>query len=203
MSRFIEILNEKRQEINIKNFPNILLEMKERLQAESAHLEIEFPYFIKKKAPISGAEGLMEYVCKIHGETYPDGKTRLGVEVHVPITTLCPCSREISELGAHNQRGTVSLAVRFNQMIWIEDLIEMVEGCASCDVYSLLKREDEKFVTEKAYSNPMFVEDVVRDVAEKMMADDSITWFAVWAENIESIHNHNAYAYIERDKESE
>lgn len=200
MSRFIEILNEYRREINIRNFPNILIEMKRRLDAASAHLEVEFPYFIKKKAPISGAEGLMEYVCKIHGVASPTTKIDLGVEVRVPITTLCPCSKEISDGGAHNQRGTVALAVRFNHMIWIEDLIDIVETCASCEIYSLLKREDEKYVTERAYDNPMFVEDVVREVARKMMDDENINWFAVWADNIESIHNHNAYAYIERSK---
>jgi GTP cyclohydrolase I len=199
MSRFIELLSEYSNNINIRNIPDILEAMKQRLNAESAHIEVEFPYFIEKPAPVSGASGLMEYSVAFRGSLNGDGLD-LVVEMGVPITTLCPCSKEISRAGAHNQRGIVRLAVRFRRFIWIEDLIQLVESSASSEVYSLLKREDEKYVTERAYDNPMFVEDVVREVARKLEADPNIVWYAVDSENFESIHNHSAYAYIERDK---
>jgi GTP cyclohydrolase I len=198
MSRLVEILNEHDRRISIKNFSEILSTMKQRLNAESAHIEISFPYFVMKTSPVTKSQGLMEYKCTFKG-SLNRGKD-LVVMIHVPITTLCPCSREISNFGAHNQRGEVRLQVRFKKFIWIEDLIKLVEDSASCDVYSVLKREDEKYVTEKAYNNPKFVEDIVRDIAEKLQNDDNILWFAVESENLESIHNHNAYAYIERDK---
>lgn len=196
MSRFVEILNEHSRRISIQNFTEILEEMKGRLNAESAHMEITFPYFIKKSAPVTGIEGLMEYQCTFRG-SLNDGSDLL-VMIRVPISTLCPCSKEISDFGAHNQRGEVRLQVRFQRFVWIEDLIKLVESSASTEVYSVLKREDEKFVTEKAFENPMFVEDVVREIAVKLGADPNITWFAVEAENFESIHNHNAYAYVEK-----
>lgn len=199
MSRLVEILNEHDRMISIQNFADILSTMKQRLNAESAHIEISFPYFIMKTAPVSKSKGLMEYQCTFKG-SLNKGKD-LVVMINVPITTLCPCSREISSFGAHNQRGEVRLQVRFKKFIWIEDLIELVEGCASSDVYSVLKREDEKYVTEKAYQNPKFVEDIVRDIAEKLKRDKNIIWFAVESENFESIHNHNAYAYIEMHRE--
>jgi GTP cyclohydrolase I len=198
MSRLVEILNEHDRTISIKNFSDILSTMKERLNAESAHIEISFPYFVMKTAPVSKSQGLMEYRCTFQG-SLNKGKD-LVVMINVPITTLCPCSREISDFGAHNQRGEVRLQVRFKRFMWIEDLINLVEESASCDVYSVLKREDEKYVTEKAYNNPKFVEDIVRDIAEKLQNDANIVWFAVECENFESIHNHNAYAYIERHK---
>ena len=198
MSRFIELLSEY-PHISPKNVPEILEAMKQKLHARSAHLEVEFPYFISKKAPVSGASGLMEYGVTFRG-SMNGGGLDLVVEVKVPVTTLCPCSKEISESGAHNQRGMVTLAVRSKKFHWIEELIELVEQSASSEVYSLLKREDEKYVTERAYDNPMFVEDVVREVARKLECDDNIEWFAVDNENYESIHNHSAYAYIERDK---
>lgn len=199
MSRFIELLSEYSNNINLRNLPDILEAMKERLAAESAHIEVEFPYFISKAAPVTGAEGLMEYNVSFRGSLGGQGSD-LIVEVGVPVTTLCPCSKEISDQGAHNQRGVVRLAVRFNRFIWIEDLIRLVEDSASAEVFSLLKREDERFVTEHAYSHPMFVEDVVREVSLKLEKDPNITWFAVDSENYESIHNHSAYAFIERDK---
>ncbi len=199
MSRFIELLSEYSNNINIRNLPDILEEMKRRLNAESAHIEVEFPYFIKKSAPVSAAQGLMEYNVAYRGSVNGEGHD-LVVEMMVPVTTLCPCSREISQHGAHNQRGVVKLAVRFRRFIWIEDLIGLVEESASSEVYSLLKREDEKYVTEHAYERPMFVEDVVREVARKLEDDPNITWFSVDSENFESIHNHSAYAFIERDK---
>ncbi len=198
MSRFVEILNEHNRRISIRNFTSILEEMKKRLNAQSAHMEVTFPYFINKAAPVTGTQGLMEYKCSFKG-SLNDGSD-LVVMIHVPISTLCPCSKEISKSGAHNQRGEVRLQVRFKKFIWMEDLIKLVEECASCDVYSVLKREDEKYVTEKAYDNPMFVEDIVREIALRLENDSNITWFAVEAENFESIHNHNAYAYIERKK---
>jgi GTP cyclohydrolase I len=200
MSRFVEILNEHSKRISLQNFTDILREMKNRLNAQSAHMEITFPYFINKRAPVSGSEGLMEYKCTFKGSL--NNTADLITIIHVPITTLCPCSKEISDFGAHNQRGEVRLQVRFKRFIWIEDLIRLVEESASSDVYSVLKREDEKFVTERAYEHPMFVEDIVRDIAEKLNSDPNITWFAVESENYESIHNHNAYAYIEKHKTS-
>ncbi len=198
MSRFVEILNEHSRRISLQNFSEILEEMKKRLNAESAHMEITFPYFINKTAPVTGSEGLMEYKCTYKGSL--NKKTDLVIIIHVPISTLCPCSKEISDFGAHNQRGEVRLQVRFKKFIWIENLISLVEESASSDIYSVLKREDEKYVTEKAYNNPMFVEDIVRDIAQKLNNDPNITWFAVESENLESIHNHNAYAYVEKRK---
>ncbi len=198
MSRLVEILNEHDRRISIHNFSDILSTMKERLNAESAHIEISFPYFIMKTSPVTHSKGLMAYQCTFKG-SLNKGKD-LVVVINVPINTLCPCSKEISSFGAHNQRGEVRLQVRFKKFIWIEDLIKLVEGTASSDVYSVLKREDEKYVTEKAYQNPKFVEDIVRDIASKLERDPNITWFAVESENFESIHNHNAYAYIEKHK---
>jgi len=199
MSRFVKLLSEHSNNINLRNLPDILEEMKKRLEAQSAHLEMEFPYFLNKRAPVSGTQGLMEYNISFRGSLNASGMD-LVVEVGVPVTTLCPCSKEISQNGAHNQRGIVRLAVRFKRFIWIENLIRLVEESASSEVFSVLKREDEKQVTEQAYANPMFVEDVVREVVIKLQNDPNIIWFAVDSENFESIHNHSAYAYIIRDK---
>lgn len=174
----------------------ILGEMKRHLNAASAHIEVIFPYFIEKKAPVSQSPGLMDYTCKIIGSSDSEGKVDLISEVIVPISSVCPCSKEISETGAHNQRGEVRMSTRFKKFIWIEDMIEIVEKSASCEVFSILKRIDEKYVTEKGFGNPKFVEDIVRDIAGKLKQDDNITWFSVSAENFESIHNHNAYALI-------
>jgi len=199
MSRFIEILNEYRGTINIKAISTILDQMNAKLKSASAYLEVEFPYFIEKRAPVSGAKSLMEYTCRFLA-SLSNGQHSLIVGVTVPVTTLCPCSKEISRQGAHNQRSLVTVKVKFRKFFWIEDLVRMVENSASASVYSLLKRSDEKFVTEKAYDNPMFVEDVVRNVALRLNAHSNITWFSVESENIESIHNHNAYAYVERER---
>jgi GTP cyclohydrolase IB len=198
MSRFIEVLNEHKEEIHIKNFEHILNEIKRSLEAESAHMEIEFPYFIEKEAPVTGAVGLMEYTCSLMGMV--GAKREFKVRVKVPIQTLCPCSKEISDFGAHNQRGIVTAVVRYEKFFWMEDLIELIEGCGSSPVYPVLKRPDEKFVTEHAYQNPKFVEDVVRQVASMLSLRDEFTWFSVEAENYESIHNHSAYAYIESEQ---
>jgi GTP cyclohydrolase I len=200
MSRFVEMLHALKPEVSLKGFSTLLVEMKKHLNAASAHIEITFPYFIEKRAPVSGAPGLMDYTCRMLGSSDPENRTDLVLEVFVPITSVCPCSKEISDCGAHNQRGEVRLAARFHKFIWIEDMIELVEGCASCDVFSVLKRVDEKHVTEKAYSSPKFVEDIVRDVAQKLMENRDIRWFEVSAENFESIHNHSAYAYITSDQ---
>lgn len=196
MSRFVELLHTFRLEVSLKTFSIILQEMKKLLDAETAHVEIKFPYFIEKKAPKSNSPGLVDYTCNIIGTSSEDNLIDLVLEVIVPITSLCPCSKEISTDGAHNQRGEVRLKTRFKKFIWIEDMIELVEKAASCEVYSVLKRVDEKFVTEKAYNNPQFVEDVVRDIAMELKKDDNITWFSVSAENFESIHNHSAYACV-------
>lgn len=202
MSRFVEILHENKNMINMKNLPRILREMKRRLNAERAHIEIRFPYFIVKEAPVSKSPGYLEYECAFIGSMdETDEMKEFIVSVKVPINTLCPCSKEISNYGAHNQRGIVKVSVRFKRFFWIEDLISLVEECASSDIYSILKREDEKYITEKAYENPKFVEDVVRDVALALSKDRNFTWFSIEAENLESIHNHNAYAYIERSND--
>ena len=196
MSRFVEILNEHRGEVTVKNFPQILKKMKEKFNATTAHLEVEFPYFVEKTAPVSKSKGLMEYRCRYLGMLA--GERDFVLEVMVPVSTLCPCSKEISDRGAHNQRGIVKVGVRFNGFVWIEEIIAAVEKSASSPVYSLLKRVDEKFVTEQAYDNPMFVEDVVREVAINLGKIKKIKWCRVEAENWESIHNHSAYAFIER-----
>ena len=196
MSRFVEILNKHKGDISIRTFSGILSEMKKRLKARTAHLEFEFPYFIEKEAPVSRSKSLMEYICRFYGSN--NGKSDFTVGIVVPITTVCPCSKEISQFGAHNQRSMVTIHLRFRKFIWIEDIIELVENCASCDLYAILKRPDEKYVTEKAYQNPMFVEDVVREIANRLKRDGNITWFTVESENFESIHNHSAYAYVER-----
>ncbi len=198
MSRFVEILHENKSMINMKNFPEILREIKDKLNADAAHLEVRFPYFIEKEAPVTRTPSLLEYQCGVVGHMDASGEMKeFIVSVSVPISTLCPCSKEISEQGAHNQRGVVKVNVKFKRFFWIEDLIATIEGCASSDIYSILKREDEKFVTERAFANPKFVEDVVRDIAETLKNDQNFTWFSVEAENFESIHNHSAYAYLE------
>lgn len=199
MSRFVEILNSYREKIALDKMEVILEQIKEKLEASSAHLEIEFPYFIEKQAPVSEATSLMEYTCVFNASLREEFDFILGVSV--PVTSLCPCSKELSRYGAHNQRSIISVRVRYREFIWIEDLIETIEECGSSPVYSLLKREDEKFVTEAAYENPKFVEDMVREVTQKLLAWDQITWFSVEAENFESIHKHSAYAAIERNKD--
>jgi GTP cyclohydrolase I len=203
MSRFVEMLHLLKSEVSLQKFSAILEQMKTHLNAASAHIEITFPYFIEKRAPISTAPGLMDYTCRIIGSSNSNNVVDLVSEVNVPISSVCPCSKEISDEGAHNQRGEVRLQTRFNRFIWLEDMIELVESCASCDVYSVLKRVDEKQVTEKSYQNPKFVEDIVRDVASELIKDDNITWFSVSAENFESIHNHSAYAHIVNGTEPE
>jgi len=196
MSRFVEILHLFRPEISLKKIAVVLDKMKTHLNAASAHIEVTFPYFIEKQAPVSHSPALMDYTCRFLGNNNKEGRLDLVSEVIVPISSVCPCSKEISDGGAHNQRGEVHLSTRFKRFIWIEDMIELVEASASCEVYSVLKRVDEKHVTEKGFANPKFVEDIVRDIAQKIKNDNNITWFSVSAENFESIHNHSAYACI-------
>ncbi len=204
MSRFIEILNKHRGRMSMHNMDELLHEVEKALVADSAFLEMSFPYFVEKSAPVSGAKSLTEYQCKFisfhkHSKDKDSGDALdFILEVNVPVTNLCPCSKEISEHSAHNQRGLVTVQLKFKEFVWIEDVIALVESSASCELYSLLKREDEKYVTEKAYARPMFAEDVVRDIAQKLDSDSNITWFTVASENYESIHNHNAYAFIEK-----
>ena len=201
MSRFVEILNNHERELTVRSFKDMLAEMTVQLEAEAGHIEMAFPYFVNKKAPITGVESLMDYDVSFVGEIL-DGKSRMFIKVVVPVTSLCPCSKEISDYGAHNQRSHVTLAVRTRGFIWVEDLIDMVEKEASCELFGLLKRPDEKHVTERAYNNPKFVEDMVRDVAVRLNQDERIAAYVVESENFESIHNHSAYAMIEHDKEA-
>lgn len=196
MSRFVEIIQCKEREMHVDSIDLILVEMQKRLNATASHIEMEFPYFREKQAPASGKKSLIDYVAKFHAVRDGDRKDFV-LTVKVPVTTLCPCSKNISKYGAHNQRGEVTVSVRFRDTVWIEDIISVVESSASSELYSLLKREDEKFVTERAYENPVFVEDVVRNVVLKLKENKNITWYSVEAENFESIHNHNAYAHIE------
>jgi len=199
MSRFVEILNMNENAISIESFETILREMVTRLEAESGHVEMTFPYFVNKAAPISGVKSLLDYEVTFVGEINR-GKYDITVKVLVPVTSLCPCSKKISDYGAHNQRSHVTVTALINDFIWIEDIIDLVEKQASCELYGLLKRPDEKFVTERAYDNPKFVEDMVRDVAAQLNAEKRIVAYVVESENFESIHNHSAYALIERDK---
>lgn len=202
MSRFVEILNQHEYEITVESFKHMIEEMTEILDAEAGHIEMSFPYFINKAAPVSGVQSLMDYEVSFIGEIN-NGKPIVTVKVIVPVTSLCPCSKNISDRGAHNQRSHVTVQVRTKDFVWIEELIELVEGIASCELYGLLKRPDEKYVTEHAYDNPKFVEDIVRDVAVKLNSDDRISAYTVESENFESIHNHSAYAMLSHDKEKE
>ena len=200
MSRFVEILNRHEREITVDSFKGMLVEMAERLESEAGHIEMSFPFFVNKRAPVSGVQSLMDYQVTLVGEI-KDGEPAMFIKVVVPVTSLCPCSKEISDRGAHNQRSHVTVSVRTREFVWIEEIIELVEREASCQLYGLLKRPDEKFVTEHAYDNPKFVEDMVRDVASRLNQDERIGAYVVESENFESIHNHSAYALIERDKD--
>jgi len=201
MSRFVKILNDHEKEISVESFKDMLKQMVEMLEAEAGYIEMSFPYFINKKAPVTGVESLLDYDVTLIGKI-KDGKTETRIKVVVPVTSLCPCSKSISDYGAHNQRSHVTVNVKTRGFVWIEEIIELVEGQASCELYGLLKRPDEKFVTERAYDNPKFVEDMVRDVAVKLNQDDRIRAYVLESENFESIHNHSAYALIEHDKDA-
>jgi GTP cyclohydrolase IB len=197
MSRFIEVLNSHGNIVHVENIVDILHAMQAKLKSAAAHIEMEFPFFLVKKAPVSGMESVMDYTARFDATAF--GKEiDFVLTVKAAVTTLCPCSKAISRHGAHNQRGLVTVQIRFNKAIWIEDVIALVESSASSELFSLLKRQDEKAVTERAYENPVFVEDLVRNVALKLNAHPDVTWYKVEAENFESIHNHNAYASIEK-----
>ena len=194
MSRFVEILHTER-EISVESFRKMLETMTGRLEADAGHVEMNFPFFVMKKAPVSGVESLMDYHATLIGER-KDGHTEMWVRVVVPVTSLCPCSKKISDYGAHNQRSHVTITAKLRSHMWIEELIEIAESEASCELYGILKRPDEKYVTERAYDNPKFVEDMVRDVATRLNREHRIGAYVVESENFESIHNHSAYAMI-------
>ena len=199
MSRFVEILEAHEREITVESFLAMLKEMVDKLEAEEGRIEMSFPYFIEKQAPVSGVKSLMDYDVSFTGEVRK-GRQSFSMKVVVPVTSLCPCSKEISARGAHNQRSHVTVTARTNDFVWIEEIVDIVEKQGSSELYGLLKRPDEKHVTERAYDNPKFVEDLVRDVAAVLNLDERIEAYVVESENFESIHNHSAYALIERDK---
>jgi GTP cyclohydrolase I len=201
MSRFVEILHRERV-IGVTTLGALLQETIDKLEADAAHIDIEFPLFVMKRAPVSGVQSLMDYRTTLSGVRRGDQET-LSVRVVVPVTSLCPCSKKISERGAHNQRSHVTITARLRAAVWIEELIDIVEAEASSELYGILKRPDEKFVTERAYDNPKFVEDLVRDVALRLDREPRIAAYVVEVENFESIHNHSAYALIERDKDTD
>jgi GTP cyclohydrolase I len=198
MSRFVEVLHAHGGCLDVRTIASLPRELLKKLDSRKAHVEFQFPFFLSKAAPVTGKHGLLDYEVRFEVEAERDKETDFVVTVFVPVATLCPCSKAISDRGAHNQRGIVTYSVRSTEPIWIEDLIALVERSASCELYSLLKRPDEKAVTERAYDNPVFVEDLVRNIASRSNAHDQITWYRVEAENFESIHNHNAYAVIEK-----
>ncbi|HXZ95962.1 MAG TPA: GTP cyclohydrolase FolE2 [Burkholderiales bacterium] len=199
MSRFVEILNSHEREISVESFESILREMVQKLEAKAGHIEMSFPYFVNKAAPVSSVESLLDYDVTFIGEIF-DGQYFFTMKVVVPVTSLCPCSKEISERGAHNQRSHVTVTARTHGFVWIEEIVRYVEENASSELYGLLKRPDEKYVTERAYDNPRFVEDMVRDIAAHLNNDQRVDAYIVESENFESIHNHSAYALIQRDK---
>ncbi|MCK9557798.1 MAG: GTP cyclohydrolase FolE2 [Candidatus Cloacimonetes bacterium] len=196
MSRFIDILHHYHKEALVGNLEPFLRELKSSLKAQAAYIDITFPYFIAKKAPVSKIASLLAYDCVFSASLKDEFELLIGVIV--PVTSLCPCSKEISESGAHNQRSMITIKVTYKEFVWLEELIELAEETASCEIYSLLKRVDEKYVTEKAYANPKFVEDIVREITIRLQSDSRISGFYVESENAESIHLHNAYAMISR-----
>jgi len=199
MSRFIQMLNETETVISAKQFHKMLASMVDRLEAESGYIELQFPYFIEKTAPVSGVKSLMDYQVNLVGQI-ENGHLDSTLEVTIPVKSLCPCSKKISEYGAHNQRSHLTVGVNCSSKLWLNELIKSVEAQASAELFAILKRPDEKFITERAYNNPKFVEDVVRDVANEFDNNDKILRYYVHAENFESIHNHSAFAVIEHDK---
>jgi len=199
MSRFVALLEENKAPLDVAAFRAMLASMLQKLEAEAGRIEVSFPYFVNKTAPVSGVQSLLDYDVTLTGDTR-NGVTRLFLKVLVPVTSLCPCSKEISQYGAHNQRSHVTINAELADDVPVEDLIRIAEEEASCELWGLLKRPDEKFVTERAYENPKFVEDLVRDVAQRLNADSRIIAYVLEAENFESIHNHSAYALIENDR---
>ncbi|MGE0030002.1 MAG: GTP cyclohydrolase FolE2 [Steroidobacteraceae bacterium] len=200
MSRFVEILNEHEREISVESFNDMLSQMTARLDSGAGHLEMTFPYFVMKRAPVTGVQSLLDYKATLAAEL-KDGAIETWLKVVVPVTSLCPCSKQISDYGAHNQRSHVTISVRISEHVWLEELIDVAEQEASCELYGILKRPDEKYVTERAYDNPKFVEDMVRDIAVRLNTDERIRAYIIESENFESIHNHSAYARVERNKD--
>ncbi len=198
MSRFIEVFDRYRGKLSRRAMRAMLREIKTRLCAEEAGMVMRFDYFVTKRAPVSGAESLLSYACTLEARLDAGDCFQQVIQVAVPVLTLCPCSREISDRGAHNQRTIATVRIASSKLFWIEDIAALVESCASSPIYSLLKREDEKQVTEDAYDNPRFVEDIVREIADRLDEWSGMDWYSVEAESFESIHNHNAYACIER-----
>jgi GTP cyclohydrolase I len=201
MSRFVEILNEHEREISVESFNAMLADMTTRLESGGGHLEMSFPYFVMKKAPVTGVQSLLNYQATLAAELR-DGRIETRIKVLVPVTSLCPCSKQISDYGAHNQRSHLTISATIREHVWLEELIDVAEQEGSCELFGILKRPDEKWVTERAYDNPKFVEDIVRDVATRLNQDERIRSYVIEAENFESIHNHSAYARIERNKDA-
>ena len=201
MSRFNEVLNQQLNQINLATIGDVVAKMTRRLEAHSGYIEVTLPFFVRKKAPISQLESLLDYQVSLVVQWQEEsGEADILLSVVVPVTSLCPCSKKIADYGAHNQRSHVTVSVRMREELWIEDIIDLIEREASCEIYGLLKRNDEKEVTERAYNNPKFVEDIVRDIANDLNNDERISYYQVETENFESIHNHSAYAMIKRDK---
>jgi GTP cyclohydrolase I len=199
MSRFVALLEERTEPLDVATLRTMLAVMLEKLEARAGRIEVSFPYFVNKTAPVSGVQSLLDYEVTLAGDVR-DGVTRVFLKVLVPVTSLCPCSKKISQYGAHNQRSHVTINAELAGDVAVEELIRIAEEEASCELWGLLKRPDEKFVTERAFENPKFVEDLVRDVAQRLNADERIVSYVLEAENFESIHNHSAYALIENDK---
>jgi GTP cyclohydrolase I len=199
MSRFIQMLNETETVVSAKSFHKMLNGMVQRLEADNGYIEMQFPYFIEKTAPVSGVKSLMDYQVSLAGQI-ENGYVDSTLEITVPVKSLCPCSKKISEYGAHNQRSHLTVGINCSSKMWLNELIKIVEAQASAELFAILKRPDEKYITERAYNNPKFVEDVVRDVANEFDNNDKISRYYVHAENFESIHNHSAFAVVEHDK---
>jgi len=202
MSRFVKILEDQDSSLSIKNFDSLVKNTTNILDSDSAYISVDFTYFKKKCAPVSRVESLLDYSINYTCEV-KNNVVNKYLKVTVPVTSLCPCSKNISDYGAHNQRSHISAHIRTEKTVWIDDVIEMLEDQASCQIYGLLKRPDEKYVTEQAYDNPKFTEDIIRDVAVTLNKDERITAYKIESENFESIHNHSAYAYIEKDKKKD
>lgn len=199
MSRFVEVLNDHNSVISVHSFKDIVLEVAHKLGSKNSRIEMTFPYFLQKAAPVTGVKSVIDYEATLFGELV-DNKFQITTRIVVPVTSLCPCSKEISNYGAHNQRSHITITVLAEAFVWLEELIELAESKASSQLYGLLKRPDEKFVTEHAYDNPKFVEDMVRDVAAELNDDERVLAYMVESENFESIHNHSAYARISKSK---
>ena len=199
MSRFVEVIDKQKKAISVENFEDLVKTTAKTLQSDTAFISLDFTYFKNKSAPVTGVKSLLDYKVNFSAESKNNRHNKF-ITVTVPVTSLCPCSKNISDYGAHNQRSNISATIRLKETIWIDEIIEILENQASCQIYGLLKRPDEKYVTEEAYNNPKFVEDMIRDLAITLNKDDRVLAYKIESENFESIHNHSAYAYIEKDK---